>query len=101
MIIDKPKQKPKHRNMQLKEADIDQLAVFDELIAESFEEIRKEKLISRYKRNENGKAIKADNEDNIFLIEHLHIKLKFKKNVANYNKYRKAKKAFVKSLERK
>ncbi len=99
MIIDKPKQKPKHRNMQLSEADIDQLTVFDELISDSLIKIAKIKTVQKksFTKAELKRLNLLENptEPIDFQIE----RLKVKKMITNYNKYRKAKKAFVKSLE--
>lgn len=101
MKIDKP---TKHRNMQLKEADLDQLAVFNELIADSLEEIVSSKTVQIYSRDANGTVVVSPNDKGELvpiLEDFTHTAILLRKNVADYNKYRKAKKEFVKSLETK
>lgn len=86
--------------MKFKEADIAQLAVFDELIQESIETHVKTKVVQRKKRDNDG-LVMLDESGNEVWEEHFIPKLKFKKNVEDYNTFRQRKKQYIKELQAK
>lgn len=83
--------------MKFTEADIAQLAVFDELIQESITTYVKTKIVKRKKRDENN-VVLLDESGNEIWEEHFIPKLKFKKNVEDYNTFRQRKKQYIKKL---
>lgn len=85
--------------MDISESEQGQLLVFDELIEESIIKIARLKTVKRYSKID-GK-VQYDEYNKPILVDFTHERLKLKKNVQDYNKFRKAKKNYIKQLETK
>lgn len=91
MKVDRPV-KTKHRNMQLDDHEIAQLIVFDELISESMNYTKTSKTVSKKKWNKETKQFDPK-------LDRVIDTVKVTKNVTDYQKFRKAKKNYIKQLE--
>lgn len=81
MIIDKPKTK-KTNKLKLNDSEVNQIEVFNDLINDSVQYIKTIKKVFKPSLNQEIEIVKV----------------KVKKNVEDYNKFRKAKKQYIKSL---
>lgn len=107
MKIDKPVKRT-HKNIQLDDYEVSQLIVFNELIQESieYETITKTVKKKSFTKAEAQRLKLIDSEGKLILnlpepIDFEIESIKVSKNVSDYNKFKKAKKKYIKQLEEK
>jgi len=107
MIIDKVANKvtkqvldakrKERNNMKLTSAEISQLEALTDFIQDSIESVVTTKTVKRKRRNED-KSVVVDEAGNEVWEDHTIEKLSFKKDIEDYNIFRRRKKEYVKGL---